>query len=79
MFSHISVLCIVFVLIYYNVKKIMLPLILIVHIAACRPVYRCLSHGKCLYQVIMTLHFLNYVVRDVESTRKSTITLQSLD
>ena len=29
---------------------------------------RCLSHGMCLYQVIMTLHFLNYVVQEVEST-----------
>ena len=35
---------------------------------------RCLSHGMCLYQVIMTLHFLNDVVNDIESTRKSIIT-----
>ena len=30
----------------------------------------CLSHGMCLYQVILTLHFLNGVVNDAESTQK---------
>ena len=29
-----------------------------------------LSHGMCLYQVIMTLHVLNDIVSDVELTRK---------
>ena len=29
----------------------------------------CLSHGMCLYQVIMTLHFLNDIVNDIESTK----------
>ena len=33
-----------------------------------------LSHSMCHRQVIMTLHFLNGVVNDVESTRKLTIT-----
>ena len=32
------------------------------------PDKRCLSHGMCLYQVIMTLHFLNDVVNDFKST-----------
>ena len=30
-----------------------------------------LLHGMCLYQVMMTLHFLNDVVDDIESTQKS--------
>ena len=30
---------------------------------------RCLSHSMHLYQVTMTVHFLNDVVNDVESTR----------
>ena len=34
------------------------------------PVKRCLSHGMCLYQVIMTLHFLNDIANDAESTQK---------
>ena len=34
------------------------------------PDKRCLSHGMCLYQVIMTLHFLNDVANDAESTQK---------
>ena len=38
------------------------------------PDKRCLSHCMCLYQVIMTLYFLNDVVNDIESTRKSIIT-----
>ena len=29
---------------------------------------RCLSRGMCLYQVIMTMHFLNDVVIDIEFT-----------
>ena len=33
-------------------------------------VARCLSHGMCLYQVMMTLHFLNDVANDAESTQK---------
>ena len=35
---------------------------------------RCLSRGMCLYKFNMTFHFLNDVVDDVESTRKSIIT-----
>ena len=30
----------------------------------------CLSHGMCIYQVMMTLHFLNDVANDAESTQK---------
>ena len=33
-----------------------------------------LSHGICLYQVMMTLHFLNDITNDTESTQKSKIT-----
>ena len=33
-----------------------------------------LSHSMCLYQVMMTLHFLNDVANDAESTQKSIIT-----
>ena len=32
------------------------------------PDKRCLSHGMCLYYVMMTLHFLNEVAKDSEST-----------
>ena len=32
-------------------------------IATCRPDKRCLSHGMCLYQVIMRLHFLAHLSR----------------
>ena len=38
-------------------------------IVACLPDKRCLSHRMYLYQVIMTLHFLNEVVNDIESSR----------
>ena len=34
------------------------------------PDKRCLSHGMCLYQVMMTLHFLNDVAYDAKSTTK---------
>ena len=34
------------------------------------PDKHCLSHSMCLYQVMMTLHFLNDVVSDTESTQK---------
>ena len=34
------------------------------------PDKHCLSHSVCLYQVMMTLHFLNYVPNDAESTKK---------
>ena len=34
---------------------------------------RYLSHGMCLYQVMMTLHFLNDIAYDAESTLKSKI------
>ena len=33
------------------------------------PDKRCLSHGMCFYQVMMTLHFLNDVANDAESTQ----------
>ena len=33
-----------------------------------------LSHDKCLSQVMMTLHILNDVANDAESTQKSKIT-----
>ena len=33
------------------------------------PYKHCLSHGMCLYQVMMTLHFLNDVTYDAESTQ----------
>ena len=36
--------------------------------------YNALSHSMCLYQVMMTLHFLNYVTNDAELTQKSIIT-----
>ena len=39
---------------------------------------RCLSHGMCLNQVMMTLHFLNDVANEAESTQKWKITSQSL-
>ena len=32
------------------------------------------SHGICLYQVMMTLHFLNDVPDEAESTQSSIIT-----
>ena len=34
------------------------------------PDKRYLSHGMCLYQVMMTLQFLNAVAYDAESTQK---------
>ena len=34
------------------------------------PDKRCLSHGMCLYQVMMTLHFFNDIAYDPESTQK---------
>ena len=37
-------------------------------------VVRCLAHGMCLYQVMVTLHFLNDVADDAESTLKLKIT-----
>ena len=33
------------------------------------PDQRCLSHGMCLYQVMITLHILNDVAYDAESTK----------
>ena len=35
------------------------------------PDTRCLSQGMCLCQVMMTLHFLNDVANDFESTQKN--------
>ena len=34
----------------------------------------CLSHSMCLYQVMISLHFLNDVANDTESTQKLKIT-----
>ena len=34
------------------------------------PDKRCLSHVMCLFQVMMTLHFLNDVANDAESKQK---------
>ena len=42
------------------------------------PDKRCQSHGMYLYQVMMTLHLLNDVENDDESTQKSKTTSQSL-
>ena len=42
------------------------------------PDKHCLSRGMCLYQVMMTLHWLNDVVNDAELTQKSIITSYSL-
>ena len=36
------------------------------------------SHGTCLYHVIMTLHIFSDIVNDVESTQKSIITSKLL-
>ena len=48
-------------------NKYQLPLILT---ACCTlPDKHCLSHAMCLYQVMMTLHFLNDVASDAESTK----------
>ena len=33
----------------------------------------CLSHGLCLYQVMMTLHFLNDVANDTDWSQTSNI------
>ena len=38
------------------------------------PDKRCLSHGMCLYQDTLTLHFQNDVVNDFESTKNSIMT-----
>ena len=38
------------------------------------PDKHCLSHGMCLKQVMMTLHFLYDIANDAESTQKSIIT-----
>ena len=43
-------------------------------IVASWPNKRCLSQGISIYQVMMTLHFLNDVANDTESTQKSMIT-----
>ena len=34
----------------------------------------CLSHGMCIYQVMMRLQFLNDIANEAESTQKSKIT-----
>ena len=39
----------------------------------------CLSHGMCLFQVMMTLHFLNDVTNDAESAQnKRNVKIASL-
>ena len=43
------------------------------HINCMLPDKRCLSHGMCLYQVMMTLHFLNNVTYDADSSQTSKI------
>ena len=43
------------------------------------PDKRWLPHDMCLYQVIMTLHFLNNVINGIESTRKSYVIIVSLN
>ena len=42
------------------------------------PDKRCLSHGMCLYQVMMTLHFLNDIANEAELTEKNIIMSYSL-
>ena len=39
-------------------------------LTALLPDKRCLSHGMCLYQVMMTLHFLNDGANDPESPQQ---------
>ena len=34
----------------------------------------CLSHDMCIYQVMMTLHYLNDIANDAKSTQKSIVT-----
>ena len=43
-------------------------------IVARMPDKHCLSHGMCLNQVIMTLHFLYDVVNDIKLSQKLIIT-----
>ena len=45
----------------------LLPRILTAVLHDALPDKRCLSHRMCLYQVMMTLHFLNDVANDAES------------
>ena len=33
------------------------------------PDIHCLAHGMCLYQIIMTLHFLNDVANDAQKSK----------
>ena len=56
----------------FDIHYYQLPLILTVLLPL--PGKHGLSHGMCLYQVMMTLHILNDVANDAESTRKSNIT-----
>ena len=51
------------------------PLSLTSHIncIAAQPDKHCLSHGMCLYQVMMMLHFFNDVANDAESTQTTII------
>ena len=38
------------------------------------PDKHCISHGMCLYQVMMTLHFSKDVANDAQTTQKLKIT-----
>ena len=58
-------------IILYHLPRILAALLTV-------PDKRCLSRGMCLYPVMMTLHFLNDVANDAESTLKSKITSLSL-
>ena len=57
-----------YVLFWFGLLLYQLPFIKMQH---CRlPDKLCLSHGMCLYQVMMTLVFLNDVPNDTESIQK---------
>ena len=63
--DHLLFLFVTYIELYMNMYIYQLPLVFDKH---------GLSHGMCLYQVMMTLHFLNDVANDGESTQKSKIT-----
>ena len=47
-------------------------------IVACRLIVRCLSHGMCLYQVMMTLRFMNNVANDADTKIENYVIIASL-
>ena len=51
---------------------VVLKIIITSHITALLtlPDKHCISHGMCIYQVMMMLHFLNDVANDAESTHE---------